>query len=966
MSSTDESEGGSYQSSQLGSTVVIALMFALLLYSLYEMNRHMRRLYLQRRTSKLIDANRVPPVPPRHVFGWLVAIYHVSDLELLRMCGLDSYMLLQYAKFCFKVACFFTFTGLIIFVPVYAAANPGQDSAVQGWELYTLSNVPDNPHAYQLWAPAILMYVFAYYFCHNLNLLYNDFVDKRLQYLREGDPSTPQQTYYSVIVEGIPNSLRSAPKLKAYFESLFPDQVHSVQITLDLTELEKLVQRRRLVRNKLERAVACWKATGTRPECWLSPKDVEQAGPVGHAHVPLHRTPFFPRLFSNSLLGETYTDCYGRRKYDSIDHLSLELQQLNDIVSEMQTKFYSQTEEIRARDSEISHDQDESYGKVEMGLKRISKTIFPRRTGGGETNSTVIASLLDNDGLAPMRLNPAEDSKAEAAAVAEVKDTIPQRISHHHRHVHSIKHSVRNVAKGVLRSAANIERHIELLTVGAYYNIASTGFVTFTNRVAQSMAHQMLLSHDHFVMRAKPAPNPNDIIWPNMPVPEKQISFRKDMAGVGLAVGAMFWSVLVAFISGISNLQSLQETFPSLANYTTTYWYKFLGSYLTSLLLLICIAILPLIFDLMARKYEGLKLESEIQNSIMKRYFYYQLANVFVSVGLGSITGSLQEIIDTPRSIFVILGQNLPGFSIYFTNLLIVKTLTAVPLELLRTWPLILHLSLRMCLDEKKCSWRDLRSGVFAPPTLVYGWIYPSSLMVLMIITTYSTIAPLLMPFGMMYYLGVYCMYKYQILYVYINAYQSGGYMFYAVFRRSMVALLMATATLICYMAIRRSYVSGPFYVLLPLPLFIIRSWTVCEAKFKEHSQVLSLEGASKIDAQTNEAGTDPAEDFVEDLFLSPSLTEGELKPAPYRRPRTTAQSSSSNNNQGDYSIMEDRPMTLSVDGRSSHALLAPPGSPPHDTFQNDDPEGEVEFSTLMSDKFRSLISSSSSGGDVI
>ncbi len=36
-----------------------------------------------------------------------------------------------------------------------------------------------------------------------------------------------------------------------------------------------------------------------------------------------------------------------------------------------------------------------------------------------------------------------------------------------------------------------------------------------------------------------------------------------------------------------------------------------------------------------------------------------------------------------------------------------------------------------------------------------------------------------------------YIMYKYQLLYVYINEYQSGGFMWYAVFSRSMVALIM-------------------------------------------------------------------------------------------------------------------------------------------------------------------------------
>lgn len=951
MSSNEVEEGGSYESSELASTLVISLLFMVLLYSLYEMNRHMRRLYLQRRSKKLIQKNLVPPTPPRYIFGWLVSIYNISDEELLRMCGLDSYMLLQYAKTCFKFAFFTSFIGVIIFVPVYATAS--DSNRVSMWNTYTLSNVPKNPSAYQLWAPALIMYIYAFYFCHLLNNLYKDFVMKRLKYLQDGDPNTPQQTYYSVIVEGIPPSLRSAPKLKAFFEDLLPNQVHSAYLALDLTELEKTVQERRIVRDKLERAVAVWKATGFRPLCSISANDAEVMKVTYPAHLPLRTRSWLPFMASSN-------DIWGHHKFDAIDQLCLELEQLNSAVAELQSSYYRQTDELNFRESEMSQD---AYGKIELGIKRLKKNIFGGGNGSSENRSkngdllfespTVQESLLQNDGLQPMSAAHLVDDIPNPLIInSDISISENDNTRTLASTAHNIKHSVKNAAKGVFRSAINIERNIELLTVGAYYNTASTGFVTLTTRVAQAMVHQMLLSHDHVTMSASPAPNPNDIIWKNVPVPEKQLSIRKDIAGVGLAIGAMFWSILVGFISSISNLQSIQADYPPLASYTQTHWYQFVNSYLTSVLLLICIAVLPLIFDFIARSYEGLKLESDVQNSIMKRYFYYQLANVFVSVGLGSISGSLQEIIESPRSIFIILGENIPGFSIYFTNLLIVKAFSAVPIELLRTWPLILHTSLRCCLNEKRCSWRDLRSGVFAPPTLVYGWIYPSLLMVLMIITTYSTIAPLLMPFGMLYFALVYCMYKYQILFVYVNSYQSGGYMFYAVFRRSMVALLMSTFTLIAYMAIRRSFVSGPFYVLIPLPLCIIRFWTVCEGKYKKHSKVISLEVASKLDekimreSSANEVNI-PSNNFTSTLFFSGSLVRGDLKPAPYRRKTLLSNEQTAPTD----SILDDEPISLSLDRNTS--ISGSVYVSQTENFEADDPEGCVELDELFSDTYK-------------
>jgi hypothetical protein len=84
-------------------------------------------------------------------------------------------------------------------------------------------------------------------------------------------------------------------------------------------------------------------------------------------------------------------------------------------------------------------------------------------------------------------------------------------------------------------------------------------------------------------------------------------------------------------------------------------------------------------------------------------------------------------------------------------------------------------------------------------------------------------------------------MYKYQLLYVYINNYQSGGYMWYAVFDASMVALLCGILTLCCYLAIRQTYVSGPLYAMFPLPIFIFYFWKHCNAVFKKPASVSEL-----------------------------------------------------------------------------------------------------------------------------
>ena len=104
------------------------------------------------------------------------------------------------------------------------------------------------------------------------------------------------------------------------------------------------------------------------------------------------------------------------------------------------------------------------------------------------------------------------------------------------------------------------------------------------------------------------------------------------------------------------------------------------------------------------------------------------------------------------------------------------------------------------------------------------------------------------MPFATLFFLFAYAMYKYQLIYVYVNNYQSGGYMWYAVFSGSMVSLIFGVFTLMCYMGIRDSHMSGPFYLLTPLPFGIMYFWHKIDNKFKEPSMNLSLESAKELD----------------------------------------------------------------------------------------------------------------------
>ena len=92
-------------------TLVINIIMFLMLLIFFEFNRHYRQIFLKRLQKRFIDIGKVPPIPARHIFGWLVAVFKVPELDVLHMVGLDGYMLLRYHTICLKFTLFATASG---------------------------------------------------------------------------------------------------------------------------------------------------------------------------------------------------------------------------------------------------------------------------------------------------------------------------------------------------------------------------------------------------------------------------------------------------------------------------------------------------------------------------------------------------------------------------------------------------------------------------------------------------------------------------------------------------------------------------------------------------------------------------------------------------------------------------------------------------------------------------------------
>jgi hypothetical protein len=102
-------------------------------------------------------------------------------------------------------------------------------------------------------------------------------------------------------------------------------------------------------------------------------------------------------------------------------------------------------------------------------------------------------------------------------------------------------------------------------------------------------------------------------------------------------------------------------------------------------------ALLPIVLRLLAR-FEGIPKHTDIELSLMSRYFLFQVIHSFLIVTLSSgILAALPELSKDLSAAPTLLARNLPLASNFFLTFVILQGLTATASGLLTLVPLIIY-----------------------------------------------------------------------------------------------------------------------------------------------------------------------------------------------------------------------------------------------------------------------------------
>jgi calcium permeable stress-gated cation channel len=268
-------------------------------------------------------------------------------------------------------------------------------------------------------------------------------------------------------------------------------------------------------------------------------------------------------------------------------------------------------------------------------------------------------------------------------------------------------------------------------------------FVEFDSLTEAQAAYQSLAHHQPLKMSPRyTGIHPLDVIWGNLKIGGWERFIRQTLTVSAVVITVIYWSVPVAFIGVISNINYW------IGPHGKTPWLNWLQKIpsvifgvVTGLLPVVLLAVLmallppylrrkylgqslrPQLIDLVLSKLGGCPTLADVEYTVSNYYFAFQVVQVFLVTTLSSaVSGSVINIINKPSSAISILASSVPSANNFYLSYMVLQGLGVVSGMLASVAGLIVTPLLARLLGSTPrklfLRWNTLSS-------LSYGTVYP-------------------------------------------------------------------------------------------------------------------------------------------------------------------------------------------------------------------------------------------------
>lgn len=439
-----------------------------------------------------------------------------------------------------------------------------------------------------------------------------------------------------------------------------------------------------------------------------------------------------------------------------------------------------------------------------------------------------------------------------------------------------------SVSDVVLSSAAVIKT----LITGEEGKPRNAAFISLANLTSTNLARQAIHNEEPWCCVPVEPPMPDYVNWKNVGKSNANKQIGELISLALTTVLCIFWTIPVAFVASLSNVEALTELLPFLKAPVENYeWFSALLALLAPLLLTSFVALLPYVI-LFIIKFEGLiEIETMQHPSLFSKVAAFTIIQTFfISTFASTLFSSLQEILKTPKEAIKIVAERLPAQSAFFMQLIVVQNLLSLGMELLRISPIAINgariilsnvLGYNLTDEERSKSFLGLNS-LGDPKYFYFGRELGSKTILLqMVLYVYGCMAPLTCYFTLLVFGMLAVGYRHQFLYVYPIANDSGGQLWINFQRISIICAIVAQIVLSGVLFLKESNIAAA--LMIPLIIITILFHLYFKRRHYATTSFLPLGVCAAVDHKNINEGMGP--DWLKDAYNQPALKNKVILP---------------------------------------------------------------------------------------
>ncbi|XP_057485013.1 CSC1-like protein At1g69450 [Actinidia eriantha] len=370
-------------------------------------------------------------------------------------------------------------------------------------------------------------------------------------------------------------------------------------------------------------------------------------------------------------------------------------------------------------------------------------------------------------------------------------------------------------------------------------------FVSFKSRYGAASAFHIQQSINPTQWVTEQAPEPRDVYWPFFSSTFMGRWISKLLVIIASIALTTLFLLPVLFVQGLTNLDQLEIWFPFLESILTiTFISQVITGYFPSLILHLFLKVVPPIMKFFS-SIQGYISNSDIEKSACNKVVWFTIWNVFFgNVLSGSVLDELSIWLE-PKNIPGKLAVTVPAQASFFIAYVVTSGWTSASSELVRMIPLIFSLIRKPCISSE---------DEFEVPSLPYHRDIPRLLFFGLLGITYFFLAPLILPFLLIYFCVGYIIYRNQFINVYAPTYETAGKFWPIVHNSTIFSLLLMHAIALGIFTVKKLPMASTSIV--PLPILTLLFNAYCRKRFLPMFIAYSAETLIKKDREDRDDAT--------------------------------------------------------------------------------------------------------------